>query len=175
MLIEGEPAAGRTRTLRPLQAGDDSPTLRCQPAHGQQRMRDPVAADEGFHALYHSVAYGVLVASAAGQILDANAAAEDVLGCSLEQMRGRAASDLWPASREDAAALPAGDYPGRTAARTREPVRNCVLRVARPDGTRRWLQVDAVPLLGPHREPVQVVSTFVDVTERKQLEEQLRL
>jgi PAS domain S-box-containing protein len=152
-----------------------TPTLRCQPAHGQQRMRDPASADEGFHALYHSVAYGVLVASAAGQILDANAAAEDVLGYSLDQMRGRAASDLWQGVREDGAELPAADYPDRTAARTCKPVRNCVLSIARPDGTRRWLQVDAVPLLGPDREPVQVVSTFVDVTERKQLEEQLRL
>src|SRR5215211_2233921 len=120
-------------------------TFRSDPVHGQQHMHLPAASDEGLRALYHSVAYGVLVASASGQIVDANSAAEQILGCSLEQMRGRAAAAFWQAVREDGSELPASEYPDQVAARTGDPVRNCVVNVAHRDGTRRWLQVDAVP------------------------------
>jgi PAS domain S-box-containing protein len=37
----------------------------------------------------------------------------------------------------------------------------------RPDGAKRWLQLDAVPVYGEHRA---IVVTFQDVTERVQTE-----
>jgi CheY-like chemotaxis protein/nitrogen-specific signal transduction histidine kinase len=44
----------------------------------------------------------------------------------------------------------------------------------RGDGARRWLQADAVPVLGPDDEVLQVVSSFIDVTERKEAERRLQ-
>ena len=47
-------------------------------------------------------------------------------------------------------------------------------RVVRPDGTVRWVHEKAAILRDAHKGPVRMVGTVQDITERRQLEDQLR-
>src|SRR5437879_13171179 len=62
--------------------------------------------------------------------------------------------------------------PRRVAAR--QALRKRVFGITRPDGARRWIEVDAVPLFGPDGNLSRVISSFIDITERKRSEDALR-
>jgi diguanylate cyclase (GGDEF)-like protein/PAS domain S-box-containing protein len=124
--------------------------------------------------LYAGIACGVVVRGTSGEVIYANPAAEQILGLSLVQMRGRAPESLWQATREDGSDLPISERPGATVLWTRRPVRNRVVGVRRPDGERRWVQVDSVPAVASEGQPAYVITSCVDVTARRQTEEALQ-
>jgi diguanylate cyclase (GGDEF)-like protein/PAS domain S-box-containing protein len=117
---------------------------------------------------------GVLVHSARGEIVDANRSAEAMLGCSLAQLLGGAATRRrWRVQCEDGSECPASDLPPTRTLRSGIGVRGETLGVRLPDGTQRWLLVNTEPLpdaAGGHG----VLTCFVDVTEPRRLQEQLR-
>ncbi|HNK64265.1 MAG TPA: PAS domain S-box protein, partial [Anaerolineales bacterium] len=83
-----------------------------------------------------------------GRVMDANRAAENYLGRTLEQMRGHTLLEMpWQASREDGSELPLEDYPQSIVVKTGEPVLGTVIRIHDPaSNSRRWLKVDAGPV-----------------------------
>ncbi|MBI4491290.1 MAG: PAS domain S-box protein [Chloroflexi bacterium] len=146
------------------------PALEAARLHAQSEGQRAELAER-----YQAVACGVLVRDAAGSIVDANPAAEAILGFTLDQMRGRTPDALWPLAREDGSELPHEQRPGTAALRTGRPVQHCTIRITRPDGEHRWLLDDAVPVLGEQGAPAQVVSSFIDITALKRAEHQTRL
>jgi len=132
------------------------------------------ASEQRFRSLYGTLACGVLVLNTSNVILQANTAAEQMLGLSIDEMRGKTTTELWRAFREDGTELTSTERPGTTALRTRQAVHGFTMKVSRPTGRERWLQIDTIPVLGPDGEAVQVVSSFLDITERKRAEEALR-
>jgi PAS domain S-box-containing protein len=69
------------------------------------------------------------------------------------------------------------DRPRLKAARAqlfREHRAEMELRFRHKDGTYRWLRDEQRLILGPDGQPAEIVGTSMDITERKQLEEQLR-
>jgi signal transduction histidine kinase len=75
---------------------------------------------------------------------------------------------------EDGSPLACNERPVARAMRTRSAQRKVVLGIARPDGSQRWLQVDAVPLFGPDGAITRVVASFIDITDQKRNQEALR-
>jgi PAS domain S-box-containing protein len=136
-------------------------------------VRDLAASEEQLRTLYQALACGVLVRDTDGRITQVNRVAEEVIGIPSDQMLGQTTRSLWDARGEDGAALSEEERQDmlRQALDSRRPVRKLTRRVTRPDGEHRWIQVDTVPVLNPEGEPVQVVSSFIDITERKQAEE----
>ncbi|HEY3111337.1 MAG TPA: PAS domain S-box protein [Chloroflexota bacterium] len=131
-------------------------------------------AAEGLRELVRTLAAGVTVQDPAGRLIAANPAAEELYGTPLAQMRGRAPWTIWALANEDGSELAHSERPAVRALRTRRPVRDQVLRLTRPDGTLRWIRITAVPVFDADGRPLQVVSSLVDVTERKLAEEALR-
>jgi len=131
-------------------------------------------AAEGLRELVRTLAAGVTVQDPAGRLIAANPAAEELYGTPLAQMRGRAPWTIWALANEDGSELAHSERPAVRALRTRRPVRDQVLRLTRPDGTLRWIRITAVPVFDAGGRPLQVVSSLVDVTERKLAEEALR-
>ncbi len=127
-----------------------------------------------FRQVYSTLACGVVVLDAAGVVVAANAAAQDILDTPLEALRGRSSAAAFPtvAGLTASAAEP---HPLLTTARTGRPVRNLFLRIARPSGEERWLHVDAAPMPGLEGASAQVVVSFIDVTARQEADERLRL
>ncbi|HEY7060479.1 MAG TPA: GAF domain-containing protein [Chloroflexota bacterium] len=138
----------------------------------RQLIRAVAASEERLRTLYHAMACGVLVRDAAGAIVDANEAAEEIVGYSLAEMRGKTSEELWPVARADESALPNAERPSVVARRTGDPLRQVLMRIKRPDGAYRWVQNNSVPVRGPDGRVVQVVSSFLDVTEQKRAEEE---
>lgn len=135
---------------------------------------DLAGSEQRFRSLYGTVACGVMVLNTSGIILQVNSAAEHILGLSLAEMRGKRPDQLWLAYREDGSDVGSTERPGSVVLRTRQPLRGFTMKISRPNGHERWLQIDSIPVIGPDGQAVQVVSSFLDLTERKQVEEALR-
>ncbi len=115
---------------------------------------------------------GVVLHDASGAIVLANAAAERVLGLSLDQLLGRQPTGpRWRAIREDGTLFPGDEHPATVALRTGQPVSNVVMGIHRPNGEDAWLLVNCEPLFhGPNGEVTGCVASFFDITERRKLE-----
>ncbi len=73
----------------------------------------------------------------------------------------------------DGRQMPIRDLPIRVAASTGQPVREYEFEIAFPDGERRTLVGDAVPLLRLDGKPRGAVAAFLDITERKRMEKEV--
>ncbi len=135
---------------------------------------DLAASEQRFRSLYGTVGCGVLVLSASGVILQVNPAGEQIIELSSEEMRGKTPDELWRAYREDGSELTSIDRLGPVVIRTRQPVHGLIKKVSLPSGRERWLLIDAIPVFDPDGHAVQVVASFLDITERKRMEEALR-
>ncbi len=118
-----------------------------------------------YQSVFRSMSEGLVVHNMDGSIREANAAAERVLGLSIEQMRGRLPLDpRWRLVRPDQSPVGPDFIPSEITTRTGEPSR-AVIGVHRPTGELAWLDVQADPLreLG-EAQMSGVVATFVDIT-----------
>ncbi len=134
-------------------------------------------SENRFRRLFETMAQGVVYQNSCGAIIMANPAAERILGMSLEEMVGKSSSDrCWNAIREDGSDFPGEHHPAMLAFRTGKPVQNKVMGVVNQRTKKRtWILVNAIPLFDFEEDtPSRVYTTFVDITERKELEEQLR-
>ncbi len=139
----------------------------------ERRAADLAGSELMLRSVYEAIGSGVLVFDSSGAIINANAAAEEILGRSFGQMLNMKSEEFRPAMREDGEPLPQSERPVPVVLRTRKAVRKHVLRITRPDGQQRWIQVDAVPMFGADGSVTQVVSSFIDISDRKQYEEAL--
>src|ERR1700726_1968011 len=131
------------------------------------------ASEQRFRSLYGSVACGVLVLSASGVIIQVNPTAEQIIGLGADAMRGKTPDQLWRAFNEDGTEQAGVDRVGPVVLRSRQPL-HVTLRIVLPTGRERWLLLDAIPVIGPDGQALQVVASVLDITERKQVEEALR-
>ncbi len=115
------------------------------------------------------------MADGTGRIVEVNAAAEDIMGVARRQLRGLRLEDVpWRPYWPDGRPMAVEDRPSIVALSSHHSVRAVVLRIARPDGGRRWLQVDAVPIMADDGPVEHVVISYIDLTERRAAEESLR-
>ena len=141
----------------------------------RERARDAAqTAEDRYRSLVDGLAVGVTLVTPEG-IEAANPSAERILGLTADEMRGRTMLDpQWRAVREDGSPFPGEEHPAAVSLRTGEPRSNVVMGVHRPDGALVWMEVSSRALvrLG-ETTPYAAVTSFIDVTARKQLEGQL--
>lgn len=143
----------------------------------QSTPLDLRADDTGrFRRLFETIDLGVIFHDADGTVIDANAAAERLLGLTLSAMRDLGPVDAaWP-GRDSSAPEPAPDrYPVLEVLRTGRPVKGAVLDVVRPsDGRRVWIQVSAfVDEWSVAHDRTTVIATMSDITEHRRAQEEL--
>ncbi len=134
-------------------------------------------SEEKYRTLYETMAQGVVYHGRDGEILDANPAAQRILGMTLDQMRSRSFTDPhWKAIHEDGSDFPGDAHPSMIALRTGEDVRDVVMGVFDSrHGGRRWINIHAVPQFRTGDElPYQVYTTLEDITARKMADRELR-
>ncbi|MDQ6918306.1 MAG: PAS domain S-box protein, partial [Candidatus Dormibacteraeota bacterium] len=131
------------------------------------------ASEERFRYLYEMVACGVLVQDAKGRVVDANSPAEEILGWTLAEMKGRKTGSLWEAIAEDGKPVPLSQRPTMNAIRSGKAKARQVLGVKRRTGDVKWVQIDTIPVFNPDGSALQVVSSFIDITDRKAAEQKL--
>jgi PAS domain S-box-containing protein len=129
-----------------------------------------------YRMIVASLAEGIVLQSAEGQILACNAAAQRILGLSVDQMLGRTSLDpRWRAVHEDGTAFLGETHPAMVSLRTGRALHDVVMGVHKPDGVLTWISIDSQPLFKPGRDrPYAVVASFVDITTHKQSEARAR-
>lgn len=126
--------------------------------------------------LFETMAQGVVYQDASGEIVRANPAAEEILGLTVDQMRGRTSMDpRWRAIREDGSDFPGEEHAAMVALRTGREIDSVVMGVHHPkEGRTRWILVHARPLFRDGEdEPYQVYTTFTDITDVRAAQEDL--
>lgn len=133
--------------------------------------------NDRFWRLFRTLTQAVVVQSADGMIIDANLAAERLLGLPRDEMLGSETPDpLWDVVDEDGDPLSVEAYPGLIAGCTGKPVTGKILGVVnRRSQQTRWVSVDAIPQFRPgDANPVEVFVFFIDLTDRNSAEPEWR-
>ncbi|MEI6435879.1 MAG: PAS domain S-box protein [Bacteroidota bacterium] len=119
---------------------------------------------------------GVLLQGPNADIKLCNSKALELLGLTEDQLMGRTSFDPnWNVIHEDGSPFPGNTHPVPQAIATRLPVRSVIMGVYRPStNDRAWLLVDAVPQLNGDGTVNHVICSFIDISKRKQVEEELR-
>lgn len=140
----------------------------------QSDVTEELAGRHRLEAVIENVASGIVIQGASGAVIDCNREAEKLLGLSRDQMLGRTSIDpRWRAIREDGSAFPGEEHPAMVALRTGESVRDAVMGVHRPDGTQRWLKINARILDDHASHGRSVIASFTDVTAERVHRERL--
>ncbi|MEG4069260.1 diguanylate cyclase [Microcoleus sp. Pol11C2] len=132
-------------------------------------------SEERYRSVITSMTEGVVLQLANGQITACNASAERILGLTPEQMMGHTSVDLdWRIVREDGQPFPGQQHPAILTLRTGQGRSNVVMGIHKSDKTLTWISINSQPLFHLNQsKPYAVVTTFADITERKQAEEML--
>lgn len=133
-------------------------------------------SEEQYRTLFETMTQGVVYQRANGEIISANQAAEKILGLSIDQMMGRTSIDpRWKAVDEMKNPLPGEKHPAMVALQTGKEVHNFTQGIFNPKINEYvWILVNSIPQFKVgEKKPFQVFSTFLDITERKNAEEEL--
>jgi PAS domain S-box-containing protein len=133
-------------------------------------------SEERFRSVIAAMAEGVLVQRNDGVIIDCNKQAAHILGATPDLVMGRTSRDLkLNPLQENGSPFAPENEPAMIAIRSGERSLNVVMGIHRPDGSLRWINLNAEPMIRPgESQPYAAVTTFSDITERKQAEESLR-
>lgn len=138
-----------------------------------EREKELKESEEKFRSLVWDMQVGVLLQGSQSEIIMSNPRALELLGLTESQLLGKSSFDPdWNVIHEDGTPYPGTEHPVPQAIATLQPVRNVVMGVYRPTTEDRvWILVDALPQLNIDGTIRQVVCTFIDITERKLLED----
>lgn len=143
----------------------------------EQRTRELAESEARYRFLFESMGQGVVYQDREGHILEANPAAERILGLTRDQMLGRTSLDpRWRAVKEDGSELPGAEHPSSIALRTGEKTPEMVFGVYNLAGDEtRWISACAVPEFRQGESiPFRVFATFTDITDRVRAEHSLK-
>jgi PAS domain S-box-containing protein len=130
-----------------------------------------------YHTLFNTMAEGVILIAPDGRIVQANAAAERLLGLSRSEIESRKIfGPQWAAFRLDGRTpMPPEERASYRAMKEKRVVMNTEMGVHSPVGSLIWINVNAAPILAPDGNVEGVVATMTDITTRKQAEDAQRL
>ena len=129
-----------------------------------------------WESVFISMNEGVVFQDTKGNIVECNSTAEEIMGLSRDQMMGRTSTDRrWGSIREDGSDFPGNQHPAMVALFTKKPVYNTIMGIVKSDQARIWIRINAEPVfISGSIEISGVVTTFHDITERKEAEARLK-
>ena len=132
-------------------------------------------SEEIYRTLLEKIQAAVVVHSTDTSILMSNSMAQDILGLTSKELEGKESSDpIWHFSNEDGKYVPFDQFPVNQVLNTRKKVRNYVLKVQRHKIKNDiWVLVNADPVFDKDGKIIEVIVTFIDITERKKAETDL--
>lgn len=150
--------------------------LQAEIAHRKQVEQALRESEERYRSVIAALQEGILLQDTDGRISACNVSAERILGLSTDQIFGRKAFDpAWHTVHEDGSPFPGDTHPAIITLLTGKPCSDVVMGVHKPNGILTWISVNSQPLFrqGESR-PYAVVTSFSDITARKQAETALK-
>ena len=137
--------------------------------HAETALKE---SENRLKSLFETMTEGVILINHEGQIVQANIAAERILGISRPEIESRnyIAPD-WEILRIDGTPMPTKEMAGPRAFSEKRLIRDTIMGVRRPDGNVSWINVCAAPFFDNAGELEGVVGTFSDITDRKLAED----
>ena len=126
-------------------------------------------AEERQRTILDHLTEAVVLQDLDGHVVLANSATADVL----PHLVPGAQSRRTDAVERDGTPVREEDRPSVVTVRTGRPLRDRVVGVTGPDGSRAWLSVNTTPVLSAEGDLAGVLSSYVDVTERELTREEL--
>ncbi len=120
---------------------------------------------------------GIVVHAPDTSIIMSNQKASELLGLNEDQLRGRLAVDPnWKFLDENKDPLPFSEYPVNQIVASQKPFHDKIMGIIRPSANDLvWLTVNGFPVFGQQGELSEILISFIDITQRKQAEDALRL
>jgi hypothetical protein len=116
---------------------------------------------------------GMVLQFADGTIGACNDVAQKILGLTTEQLIGRNSTDPpWQAIHEDGSAFPGETHPAMVALQTGKAILDVVMGIYKPNGQLIWLLITSKPLFQGRNIPYAVITTFIDITESKVIQQE---
>jgi PAS domain S-box-containing protein len=146
--------------------------------HSKRAARALIDQDKRHLMLFETMEQGVIYQDSEGIIIEANPAAERILGVPYDQLIGRSLDDSgWTIIDENNTPVCADKQPSIRALRTGKKICTTVVGIFDPRTDEyRWILVHATPLFRDgEKTPFQVYSIFSDITELRKAEEQVTL
>ncbi|MFZ2989400.1 PAS domain S-box protein [Ideonella sp.] len=127
-------------------------------------------------ALLRSLAEGVVVHDLDGRVVEANPAACEILGLSLDELLGvKSVDPRWHAVHEDGTPWPGLEHPAMMALRSGLPQRGKVMGINTPQDGLRWIAINACPIRSEGSLVTSGVgASFADITELHQARADLK-
>ena len=124
--------------------------------------------------MLEAVPGGVVHVAVDGSIVEANAEALRILGFHFDEMQRRYIADWDPVTvHEDGRPCPLDEYPVALVLRTGKPQGPITIGIQRPDGEISWAVFRAMPTHTSNGTLSGAIVTFLDITDRKRVEEAL--
>jgi len=129
-----------------------------------------------YRELIENLHAGLVVHAADTSIILCNGTSAELLGLTMDQMRGKTAIDpAWCFLDMANEPMPLEDYPVNKVIATRAPLRNLVVGINRPlTADLVWVLCNAYPVLDAAGDLQQVVVTFIDISDQRRAEEDKR-
>lgn len=130
-----------------------------------ERERELAAANAFLSTLFETIPAGIAVLDADGNITEANSYAEEELGLATAEITDRNFRDPeWEIYDEEGEPIPPGELPFSQVMETGEMVLDYEHGIERPDGSRRWLSINAAPMTSENGTVEKVVAVITDIT-----------
>ncbi|MDY6899270.1 MAG: PAS domain S-box protein [Cyanobacteriota bacterium] len=128
-----------------------------------------------YRSVVKSMHEGVVIQQADGTITSCNASAEKILGLSAQRIKGSSFLDLlYRTIHEDGSPFGGDNHPAMTTLHTGKPCLNTVMGIHKPNGELTWILINSEPLfVRGETIPYGVVTSFSDITRRKEAEDKI--
>lgn len=125
--------------------------------------------------LLENFCIGVVVHNSASEVIFANQAALDLLGLTLDQIRGKTATDpRWKFIREDFSNILVEDFPVQLVLSSKKPIKDIVIGIIRPDQNNPvWALCNGSPVFDENGNLKDVIINFTDISDRKRISQEL--
>ena len=169
VITNGIPILGREGEL--LGYRGSSRDITEEKIHKEQLQR----SEEKYRKLVENLHAGIVIHSPDSSIIFANQQASSILGLTKSQLEGRDAYDPeWRFVNSNGERLDFDEYPVTRVISTGLHIADEVFGVDRPGSNDRvWVQINAFPEFDSKGRLIQIVVTFIDVTEQKRLYQDL--
>jgi PAS domain S-box-containing protein len=132
-------------------------------------------SEERYRGLMNNLDAGIVVYSPESEIIANNQKAAELLGIRDSEMKGkRATNPFWKFINEDRSELPIEKYPINEILRTKQSLKNKILGLIHPkNGEITWFLINGFPEMDANGEIFEIVTSFIDITQRKLMESEL--
>jgi PAS domain S-box-containing protein len=133
--------------------------------------------EERYRSVVHALGEGILMLDKSGEIIACNHSAGMILGVNGDQLVSRNATIIESLCiYEDGSTFPTEQHPAFITLKTGKSLQNVIMGVQRTDGVLVWISINTEPVYYTQQRvhPDAVVASFVDITQKKAAEIELK-